>query len=378
MHSVVVVDDEPASLRAVRRTLLEDCRVLTCERGSAALEMLHDPTVAALIVDQRMPEMLGTELLARAAASHPQVPRLLLTGYTDIGTLVEAINAGHVFAYITKPWEPGGLRLLVRRALERFEVEADRRRLLGEWQQSCEQLRQAQERQQRLMAVAGHELRTPVHLLSGALDLLQAQGPPASWQPWLDTAHAAAGWLGRAVRQLHTAVQWNGTAPPLDRRPHDLTVVADDLAAAFAPIVERRRLWLERTTSIPPPPVARVDRDWIWHAAVALLSNAVRNTPDGGWIELRVEADAGAPVLVVADHGIGIAGECLPHLFEPFSRASGSVDNHTSGAFEFGSRGLGLGLSTAAAIVAVHGGRLTVTSKLHEGSTFRLCLPSNC
>jgi len=140
-----VVDDEPASLRAVSRALADDCRVTTAASGAAALARLHAESIALMIVDQRMPDMLGTELLARSAATHPQTIRIVLTGYTDVETLMEAINAGHVYAYLTKPWEPPALRLVVCRGLERYAVEADRQRLLREWQHACARLRREAE-----------------------------------------------------------------------------------------------------------------------------------------------------------------------------------------------------------------------------------------
>jgi len=336
--------------------------------------LLHDPDVAALIADQRMPEMLGTELLACAAATQPQVVRLLFTGYTDIGTLVDAINAGHVFAYITKPWEPDGLRLLVRRALERFDVEADRRRLLGEWQQTCEELRAARERQVRLLALAGHELRTPVHQLTAALDLLAAQPVSPSAAPWLDTARQAAVWLGRAVRQLHMALAWSSTAPSLDLRPTAPAALVDDLAARFAPIAARRGLRLVPGDASRSPAVV-VDRRWIGHALGALVSNAIRCTPDGGRIDVDVAVADDRVALVVRDDGIGIDPQRLEKIFEPFSTPADELDGHSSGAFEFGSRGLGLGLATAAAIAQAHGGRLDVASTPKCGSTFTLVLP---
>src|SRR5437773_2208618 len=130
-HTILVVDDEPANVRAVARTLRDAHRVVTATRAADGLALLAAEPVALLIVDQRMPEMTGTALLARSAAQRPEVIRVLLTGYTDTPTLLDAINAGHVYAYVTKPWDPPALQTVVRRALEHYDAEADRRRLLG-------------------------------------------------------------------------------------------------------------------------------------------------------------------------------------------------------------------------------------------------------
>ena len=117
VRTILVVDDEPASVRVVARALADECRVLTATSARAGLEVLGAEPVALMVVDQRIPEMSGTELLARCAAQQLEIIRVLLTGYTDIETLLEAINAGHVYYYLTKPWEPQELRLVVRRGL---------------------------------------------------------------------------------------------------------------------------------------------------------------------------------------------------------------------------------------------------------------------
>src|SRR5690348_13573576 len=118
MHTVLVVDDEPASLRAAYRSLSGEHRVLSAERASRALELMQAETVAVVVSDQRMPDMTGTELLAHCAQRYPDALRILLTGYTDLDTLQAAINAGHVFSYVAKPWEPRDLRLAVGHAVE--------------------------------------------------------------------------------------------------------------------------------------------------------------------------------------------------------------------------------------------------------------------
>ena len=150
VHTILVVDDEPASVRAVARVLGDEHRVLTATSADAGLELLGAEEVALTVVDQRMPGMSGTELLAYCAAHRPHIIRVLLTGYTDIETLLEAINAGHVYYYLTKPWEPQELRLVVRRGLERYDVEADRRRLLGELERALARVRREAEQKGRL------------------------------------------------------------------------------------------------------------------------------------------------------------------------------------------------------------------------------------
>src|SRR6185503_2098382 len=112
---VLVVDDEPANQRAVRRALIDECGVRTAGGGAEALEVLERHPIALAVVDQRMPGMTGMDLLREIVARHPGVIRVVLTGYIDVETLTDAINQGHVYHFLTKPWEAAQLRQVVRR-----------------------------------------------------------------------------------------------------------------------------------------------------------------------------------------------------------------------------------------------------------------------
>ncbi|MGB3205623.1 MAG: GAF domain-containing protein [Crinalium sp.] len=120
---ILVVDDEPDNLDLLYRTFYRDYRVLRADSGPAALEMLdQEGDVAVIISDQRMPMMSGTEFLSRTAVKYPDIIRIILTGYTDVEDLVEAINAGKVFKYVTKPWDAQELKEVVRQALDTYNV----------------------------------------------------------------------------------------------------------------------------------------------------------------------------------------------------------------------------------------------------------------
>jgi len=120
-YKIMVVDDEPANLRLLERLFRQDYKVITAESGEEALGLLAQHDAALLITDQRMPNMSGLELLKQTAALRPHMVRMILTGYTDVGTLVEAINSGLVYRYLTKPWSNEDLRVTVARALEHYE-----------------------------------------------------------------------------------------------------------------------------------------------------------------------------------------------------------------------------------------------------------------
>ncbi|MGF1934162.1 MAG: response regulator [Nostoc sp. ChiQUE02] len=128
---ILVVDDEPDNLDLLYRTFYRDYKVLRATSGPAALDLLaQEGEVAVIISDQRMPMMSGTEFLSLTATQYPDIIRIILTGYTDVEDLVEAINAGKVFKYVTKPWEAEELKAVVRQALDTHNVLRARTREL--------------------------------------------------------------------------------------------------------------------------------------------------------------------------------------------------------------------------------------------------------
>ncbi|HOW76122.1 MAG TPA: sigma-54 dependent transcriptional regulator [Candidatus Competibacteraceae bacterium] len=140
-HNLLIVDDEKEILRSLKLTFSEDHEVFTASSGTEALEILQQQDIALIITDQRMPQMTGVELLKQVIQINPQIIRIILTGYTDTAALIEAINQGHIYQYITKPWERQDFRLVIRRALETYELEIENRRLLKELQAVNERLK---------------------------------------------------------------------------------------------------------------------------------------------------------------------------------------------------------------------------------------------
>lgn len=124
---LMVVDDEPDNLDLLYRTFRREFDVV---RAASAIEALHildqQGEMSIIISDQRMPEMLGTEFLSKTVERFPDTIRIVLTGYTDVEDLVEAINAGKVFKYITKPWSLDHVRGVVAQAAETYRVVKQR------------------------------------------------------------------------------------------------------------------------------------------------------------------------------------------------------------------------------------------------------------
>src|SRR6185503_15383887 len=120
-YKLLIVDDEMPNIRLLERLFQHDYHCLTASSGEDAMSLLDQHEVAVIITDQRMPQMTGIELLKKSADRRPHMVRILLTGYTDLEALVEAVNCGLVYMYVSKPWNNDELKLRVSRAVEHYE-----------------------------------------------------------------------------------------------------------------------------------------------------------------------------------------------------------------------------------------------------------------
>ncbi len=128
---LLIVDDEEAILETMTFTFEDDYEVFTSTSAAEALARLDkDGPVAVVISDQRMPEMTGVEFLTQVFRRSPATARIILTGFADMDAIVRAINDGHVYAYIAKPWEPDQLKQVVRRAADHYALATENERLL--------------------------------------------------------------------------------------------------------------------------------------------------------------------------------------------------------------------------------------------------------
>jgi signal transduction histidine kinase len=332
-----------------------------------------------------MPEMTGVQFLNKVRGDYPEAIRLLFTGYADIRAVVDAINQGNVYRYITKPWDPDELQSVIREACERYDLLVERKRLFAllqtqnrELETVNNQLRTANELKTNFIQVASHELRTPLTILLGLAGVAQRPtAQPAERNLWLKKIEQAGGRLQRIVDQLVNMLGANNFDRKLEIKPGELTSVLRDACEDVRPFVDLRK----QTLSVDFPESAQLHfdaakiRDCVNH----LLLNAIKFTPDGGRISIAArpasQAIQDGMEITVSDTGAGIDPQSQPRLFEPFFTGF-DVSHHSSGHYEHGKKGIGLGLSIVRAFVDLHGGKIGVKSELGQGSTFTIWLPS--
>src|SRR5512138_767244 len=128
-YPILVVDDEQDNLDAFRFNFRKSFDILTASGGAEALQILADREVAVVVTDQRMPRMTGVELLREVRQRQPECVGIILTAFTDVDVLIEAINLGQVYRYITKPWDAKEVRGILQYAIERYHLTRDNKRL---------------------------------------------------------------------------------------------------------------------------------------------------------------------------------------------------------------------------------------------------------
>lgn len=138
--NILIVDDEQHILNSINRTLRDDYNVILSLDGKSALHVLREQEISAILSDQRMPRMTGSDFFKEAQKIQPDTTRILITAYSDIKAVIQAVNEGQIFYYIEKPWEPDNLKLVMERAVERYQLIKRNAQLLHELEVANQQL----------------------------------------------------------------------------------------------------------------------------------------------------------------------------------------------------------------------------------------------
>ena len=173
-HSILCVDDEIDNIEALERLFRKKYNVLTALSGEEALGIIKKERekISLIISDQRMPHMVGTEFLKKSIEYIPGAIRILLTGFTDISSVISAINSGEVFRYVTKPWDPVDLTNTVDKAIERFELASELKEKNIALETALKELKSLDKAKTHFMYLVNHELKTPLTVLNSFLELL--------------------------------------------------------------------------------------------------------------------------------------------------------------------------------------------------------------
>lgn len=382
-HTLLIVDDEPDVLDSLRYLFHRRYHVLTATSAEQALGLLREHEVHLILSDQRMPGMTGDEFLARARQVAPDAVRMLFTGYADIQAVTNAINRGEIYRYILKPWDSNELELMIRQAAEQYELLEERKRLIDELRHTNEALKdanrdlsEADQLKNAFLEVASHEFNTPITIVQGLSELLQLTSTDRSEQEREVLRQICEGTrqLGKLVANMLKLVGTQDFRNPLHAEPTDLAQLLRAACAQVEPFVVDRRLEFHKAIDEDLGTFV-VDRDKLRDAVLNLLTNAIKFTQDHGEIGLSARLDGPDEAQIrVYDRGIGLDERSLRRLFSAFFTEFDPA-HHSSGEYEFGKRGLGLGLYIVKTFVEMHGGRVEARSAPGEGTEVTLVLP---
>jgi CheY-like chemotaxis protein len=245
---ILVVDDEEAILETMTFTFEDDYEVHTSTDARRALEVLDEQApFAAVLTDQRMPNMSGVEFLREVWKRHPATVRMILTGFADMDAIIGAINDGHVYAYITKPWEPEQLKQVMKQAVDHYQLAVENERLLKDLKHANVFLEAVMDKLDTgALAVDAAEVIQALN--RPARDYLALQGDLRG-QP-LDAALEAHGLedLGATIHQLaeDASVTFEEVDVSVADRPYRLRVavhnLADSSGTAFGRVVLLREI----------------------------------------------------------------------------------------------------------------------------------------
>jgi two-component system sensor histidine kinase/response regulator len=372
IEKILVIDDERGLREGCRRALARyGYPVDVAATGLEGLARVREGDLGLVLLDVMMPDISGIELLATIHEQDPDILCIIITGYATVELAVQAMKLG-AYDFIAKPFSDDVLLLAVQKALDKRRLEQKARRLL---QLEAEADRLIREKalledldrvKSAFMRQVAHELRAPIAAVESFMhSILEGYGSPETQRLMLERAARRASELLLLVDDLLNLSRLKDVKIESARRPVSLNRVLDEVLDLHGPEAARKEIQVEVNCADCPPIVA--DPVHIKQLWTNLISNAIKYTPSGGAVTVRLGLRDGLIAAEIRDTGIGIAPTDLPRLFEEFFR--------TDQAKAFAQHGTGLGLSIVKRIVEEYGGDIRVESELGRGTCFTFQLP---
>lgn len=393
---ILIVDDEPGVTVTLQAILeQEGYEVMAALTAAEAQQLIATVPFDAALLDVRIDEADGLDLLAELQECQPDCCAIMLTGYASLESAVRAIRHG-AYDYLTKPCDLDELKLTVARAIERGmltrqlrerlkELEqanatiralnedlqrrveaatAELSRKVAELSETTRRLEEAQRLREEFISMVVHEIGQPLTNISGYAQLLERGKVSGEARVRaVSTIAAETRRLRRLVHDLADAARMAAGRFQVELSECDLAAIAREQVELARARTERHTVRLEAPAGLPP---VRCDPDRMAQVFSNLIGNAVKYAP-GGCIRVVLRAEAGCIYGSVSDEGPGIPAAELDTVFQPYVRLRQSEGGEAAGS--------GLGLYIARGIVEAHGGRIWVESAPGQGTTFTFCLP---
>ncbi len=359
-HRILVIDDERQTVSAVKHLLRRKYKVLGATRAQEGLDLLEDQDVAAVICDQRMPEMTGDQFFKAVREEHPRVVRIMMTAYSDMQALARSINEGNIFAYLAKPFTAEQLERVVETAVRFREVVDSNDRMTQEISQANAELSRMNEDLRAYTHVIAHDLKEPLRTITAYAGFMREDCP-------LDKK--AADYLSRIEScsdHMQTLIDALSQYSALDQTPAIAPVPLDEVVEASVALLDAAIRDSGAEITVPSAlPTVIGDRSRLILVFQNLIANGIKFNDSGApRIIIRASGQDEMAQLSVQDNGIGIADEFHDHIFGIFERLHRRTDYP----------GTGTGLAIVRRVIENHGGTVEVRSAPGAGSTFDFTL----
>lgn len=353
---VLYIDDELNNLNSFKATFRFDYIVLLASSASQALEMLRQhEDIHIILCDQRMPDKTGVQFFEEIRNEYPNPVRMLITGYTDIESVIESINRGHVFRYIKKPWTDVDIKSAIHEGDKFFLTNSMLINKNNELQSAYEELG-------KFAYSVTHDMRGPLLSVLGALEITRHIDNVDEMREILDMMELAIKKLDEFITNTHE--YYNLKRGRMVFEPIDFRKIVDDIIALFkiGGKIENIRF----TTNIKHDAPFYSDEGSIKIILNNLFSNAFkyqRKAASDKYVEVDIEVNPANAIIFVRDNGIGIHEKHISNIFGMFYRATSEET------------GSGFGLYNVKDALNRLNGTIEVESKPDAGTTFKVTIP---
>lgn len=365
---ILVVDDTPTNVRLLSRLLsTEGYRVQTATDGVQALERVAENSPDLILLDIQMPNMDGYEVCERLKADErfAHIPIMFISALLDMEGIVKALNLGGV-DYITKPFKP---KEVTARVASQLTLVAQRKQIEALREEDRQHFEALNAMKAQFVDMAVHDMKNPLSVILGYAELLEELDVPDEQKELLALAlegiNSATGKMRQLVADMLDFARLD-TGVDLALAPVPLGEFLTDCVGSFTLPAAQKGITL--TLELPEDELfVTIDAKRMEYVIANLVSNAIKYTPSGGAVVVAAARNHDLALISVADTGLGIPPEDLPHIFDAFYRVG--ADSHRQ------IEGTGLGLAIVKRLVEQHGGTIDVTSEVGKGTCFEVKLP---
>jgi len=350
-HTLLFIDDETDNLDALERVFRKKYNILKSDSGPKALTLLKDhPDISVIISDQRMPDMTGVEFFAKSMKTHPHAIRILLTGYTDLDSVIAAINSGQVYRYITKPWDTRDLQITVDQAVEKFELESELKVKNVALEKALAELKTLDQAKSQFMILINHELKTPLTSLLSFLELLMQEDLGSDQKKYCEKINKSAERLNEIIIDSLELVSSELEQTKIQKNKiHDQKII-DLVLKKVAPVVDAKKASFNvQTADIK----FESDERMVESILSRVIKNAIQHGDNSEDIVIKTSEASEGIRFEIINHGKEISKETIEKILKPFA-LNENIMNH--------SKGLGLGLSISQSLLKRLGSKLEIAS----------------